>query len=59
MLVTDLHFILTPLLPWKTALHFSDQVEELFVLCGEVRLKEALWGQKMQLFICLPSVSGG
>lgn len=44
MLVTNLHYILTPVLLWKPGLHFVNQVEELFVVCGEVRLKEALLG---------------
>lgn len=46
MLVTNLHYILTPILLWKAGLHFVDQVGELFFVCGEVRLKEALLGQK-------------
>lgn len=50
MFVTYLHYILTPLLLWKTGLHFVNQVEELIVPCGEVRLKEALLGQKDAAF---------
>lgn len=46
MLGTHLRYILTPLLLWKAGLHFADQVEELFVLCGEVGLQEALVAQK-------------
>lgn len=42
MPVTNLHYILTPILLWKAGLHFVDQVEELFFVCGEVRLKETL-----------------
>lgn len=51
MFVAYLHYILTPILFWKTGLHFVDQVEELFVLCGEVQPKEALLGRK-EAVIC-------
>lgn len=58
MFVTYLHYILTPVVLRKTGLHFVNQVEELFVLCGEVRLKEGLLGQKDAAFYLSPVCLG-